>query len=171
MDDSKYATLNQMLRKPTHGTFQRRKEREEVGEFHPNRHCKTTLKMYGHHMKPQELGLTVPCEIKLLLLNKCEDKWESLPNLISLLSELPICKGLMKDLSKLQRSTEIFPQQQCTFSCRTAQALQSHKFSNINSMEGGKVAKLRTNQCVVLKIKAYIVEQRKIQTKLLHFLV
>lgn len=31
-------------------------------------------------------------------------------------------------------------------------------------MEGGKVAKLRTNQCVVLKIKAYIVEQRKIQT-------
>lgn len=36
-------------------------------------------------------------------------------------------------------------------------------------MEGGRVAKKRTNQCSVLKIKAYIVEERKIPTKLLDF--
>lgn len=36
-------------------------------------------------------------------------------------------------------------------------------------MEGGRIAKLRTNQCPLLKIQAYIIQQRKIPTKLLNF--
>lgn len=80
------------------------RERKKVGEFHTNRHCKTTTDSTQNVLSSHEIPrvrITIPWEIKLLLLNKHEEQWESLPKLIPLLSEFPIHKGLMKDVSKL----------------------------------------------------------------------